>query len=328
MDLVEVIRIIRARWYVMVPLLIVAIALTVGVDRSIPTKYQSTSSLSLLASQSATAGTQSLPGTRNPFMSYGSSLNDTADFLVRRMNSNDAANDLHTRGVTETYTVALAAAAQGPFITLTVNGSNPEHVLSSMNTLIQDTAQQLEAVQAQASVQPQDMIRSMVITQPGPPTKQTKTKTQDVLLTAIGGLVFAFLATFMVESVLASRRRRRRKAPFGANAAQEYDEADAEVAERAGGGDGDGEEPGYGEPGYRAGNYRDENSRAGKYRGGDHGDDEYDEPEYGERERAPEAGGQPTASRWYGMDGAADLERDPFEPAHPELSGRAPSPRD
>jgi len=315
MDLVEVIRIIRARWYVMVPLLIIAIALTVGVDRSIPTKYQSTSSLSLLASQSATAGTQSLPGTRNPFMSYGSSLNDTADFLVRRMNSNDAANDLHTRGVTETYTVALAAAAQGPFITLTVTGSNPEHVLSSMNTLIQDTAQQLEAVQAQASVLPQDMIRSMVITQPGPPTKQTKTKTQDVLLTAIGGLVFAFLATFMVESVLASRRRRRRRAPFGANAAPEYDEADAEVAERVGG---NGDEPGYGEPGYRDGKYRDESHR----------DDEYGEPGYSERERASEAGGQPTASRWYGMDGAADLERDPFEPAHPELSGRAPSPRD
>lgn len=321
MDLVEVIRIIRARWYVMVPLLIVAIALTVGVDRSIPTKYQSTSSVSLLASQSATAGTQSLPGTRNPFMSYGSSLNDTADFLVRRMNSNDAANDLRNRGVTEAYTVALAAAAQGPFITLTVTGPNPEHVLTSMNTLIQDTAQQLEAVQAQASVQPQDMIRSMVITQPGPPTKQTKTKTQDVLLTAIGGLVIAFLATFMVESVLASRRRRRRKAPFGANAAQEYDEADAEAAERAGG---NGDESGYGDPGYRDGNYRDS----------EYGDDEYGEPEYrengyGERERAAEAGGQPpTASRWYGMDGAADLERDPFEPAHPELSGRAPSPRD
>lgn len=321
MDLAEVIRIIRARWYVMVPLLIVAIALTVGVDRSIPTKYQSTSSLSLLASESATAGTQTLPGTRNPFLSYGSSLNDTADFLVRRMNSTGAADDLHTRGVTETYAVALAAAAQGPFITLTVTGSDPEHVLTSVNTLIQYTAQQLEAVQAQASVQPRDMIRSMVITPPGSPTKQTKTKTQDVLLTAIGGLVIAFLTTFMVESVLASRRRRRRKVPFGGGA-KEYDEAGAEAAERMGG-NGDG--PGYGEPGYRGGNYRD-----GEY--GD--DDEYGEPDYaedgyGERERATESGGQsPVASRWYGMDGAPDLERDPFEPAHPELSGRAPSPRD
>lgn len=307
MDLAEVIRIIRARWYVTVPLLIVAIALTVGVDRSIPTKYQSTSSLSLLASESATAGTQTLPGTRNPFLSYGSSLNDTADFLVRRMNSNDTANDLHSRGVTETYAVALAAAAQGPFITLTVTGSNPEHVLTSMNTLIQYTAQQLEAVQAQASVQPQDMIRSMEITSPGPPTKQTKTKTQDVLLCAIGGLVIAFLATFIVESVLASRRRRRRRVPFGASE-NEYDEADGDAAVRAG--DDDAAE--RGEPGYRGPEYGE--------RGGDRDRDR-------DRERM-ESGAQPTASRWYGMDGATDLDRDPFEAAHPELSGRTNSPRD
>jgi hypothetical protein len=319
MDLVEVIRIIRARWYVMVPLLIVAIALTVGVDRSIATKYQSTSSLSLLASESATAGTSTLPGTRNPFLSYGSSLNDTADFLVRRMNSNDAANDLHGRGVTEAYSVALAAAAQGPFITLTVTGTNPEHVLSSMNTLTQYTAQQLAAVQAAASVQPQDMIRSMIITPPGPPSKQTKTKTQDVLLTAIGGLVIAFLATFLVESVLTSRRRRRRKVPFGANS-PEFDEADAEVGE-GGGLD-------EAEAGYRGSEYGESEYEEPDYAGNGYGERERERPR--ERERADDGGQSPAASRWYGMDGGAgDLEeRDPFEPAHPELSGRAPSPRD
>lgn len=302
MDLVEVFRVIRTRWYVMVPLLIVAIALTIGVDKSIPTKYQSTSSLSLLASESATAGTSTIPGTRNPFLNYNSSLNDTADFLVRRMGSNDVANDLATHGVTDAYAVALAASAQGPFITLTVTGTNAQHVLASMNTLTQYTAQQLEAVQAQASVQPQDMIRSMIIVPPGPPSKQTKTKTQDVLLTGIGGLVVAFLATFIVESVLASRRRRRRRVPFGANA-KGYDEAGAEVAEAEGV---DGFEREYAESEYD--------------------DSEYREPEY--RERAG-SGAEPSGpSRWYGMDGAADLDRDPFEPAHPELSGRAPSPRD
>lgn len=298
MDLVEVFRVIRTRWYVMVPLLVITIALTLGVDKAIPTKYQSTSSLSLLASQSATVGTATLPGTRNPFMNYNSSLNDTADFLVRRMGSNNVASDLAKLGVTDTYAVALAASAQGPFITLTVTGTNPQHVLDSMNTLTQYTAQQLEAVQAQAAVQPQDMIRSMIIVPPSTPSKQTKTKTQDVLLTAFGGLVIAFLATFLVESVLASRRRRRRTVPFGANA-PEYDESDPEVAERAGG---DGLDPDY-----------------------DEGD--YDDSEYGER---PGGRGeqQSVRSRWYGMDGAPDLDRDPFEPARPELSGRVQSPRD
>ena len=291
MDLAEVIRVIRTRWYVMVPLLLLTIALTVGVDRSIPTKYQSTSELSLLASQSATAGTDKLPGTGNPFLNYGSSLNDTADFLVRRLGSNDSGSDLAKLGVTETYAVALAAAAQGPFITLTVTGSSPEHILTSMNTLTDYTVQQLERVQEQAGVKPVDMIRSIVIVPPSTPSPQTKTKTQDVLGTAIGGLVIAFLATFVVESIVAPRRRRRRRVPFGADS----DGFDADPYSAA------------------VETERD--------------DDEHAQPN-GRAASNHTASNQTSASRWYGMDGAGDLDRDPFEPAHPELSGRAPGARD
>lgn len=281
MDLVEVIRVIRTRWYVMVPLLLLTIALTVGVDRSIPTTYQANSEVSLLASQSATTGTSTLPGTGNPFMNYGSSLNDTADFLVRRLSSNDAANDLKNQGVTESFAVALAAAAQGPFITLTVTGASPEHVLSSMNTLTNYTVQQLAKLQQQAGVKPADMIRMMVIVPPGPPSPQTKSKTQDVLGIAIGGLVITFLATFVVESILASRRRRRRRVPFGADGDALDADSDAAAIE------------------------------------------------YGRGAPASASAPAPaTPSRWYGMDGASDLDRDPFEPAGPKLSGRAPGARD
>lgn len=293
MDLAEVIRVIRTRWYVMVPLLLLTIALTVGVDRSIPTKYQSTSEISLLASQSATAGTEKVPGTGNAFLNFGSSLNDTADFLVRRLSSNDSGNDLAKLGVTETYAVALAAAAQGPFITLSVTGSNPEHILTSMNTLTDYTVQQLEKVQEQAQVKPVDMIRSIVIVPPSTPSAQTKTKTQDVLGVAIGGLVIAFLATFVVESILASRRRRRRRVPFGADADEGFDaEAESAAVETV----------------------RDDADDRVQTNGNGNG-------------RAATAA-QASASRWYGMDGAADLDRDPFEPAHPELSGRAPGTRE
>jgi hypothetical protein len=276
----------------MVPLLLITIALTVGVDRSIPTKYQSTSEISLLASQSATAGTDKVPGTGNAFLNFGSSLNDTADFLVRRLGSNDSGSDLAKLGVTESYAVALAAAAQGPFITLTVTGSNPEHILTSMNTLTDYTVQQLAKVQEQAGVKPVDMIRSIVIVPPSTPAPQTKTKTQDVLGVAIGGLVIAFLATFVVESIIASRRRRRRRVPFGADSDEGFD-ADVESAAV---------ETAPDEADERAQAHANGNGRA--------------------------AASTASASRWYGMDGAADLDRDPFEPAHPELSSRAPGTRD
>jgi hypothetical protein len=300
MDLVEVVRVIRARWYVLLPLLLLTAALVVGVDKSVPTKYQSTSSLTLLASQSATTGTSTVPGSGNPFGNFNSSLNDTADFLVRRMGSTGVANDLRGGGVTEAYVVALAAGAQGPFITLSVTGTDPKHVLASLNTLSNYTQQQLQAVQQQASVKPIDMIRSMVIVPPGPPSPQTKTKTQDVLGAGIGGLVVTFLAVFVVDNIAASRKRRRRRVPFGADA-----DVDANaVADSDAGVDVD----------------VDLDADAGL------------QAESGSGSGARlEAETEPLSSpSWYpdSVRGVDALERDPFEPARPELTGRAPGPRD
>ena len=128
---------------------------------------------------------------------------------------------------------------------------------------------------------------------PSTPTAQTKTKTQDVLGVAIGGLVITFLATFVVESIFASHRRRRRRVPFGADSDEGFDaEAESAAVETE----------------------RDEAADRPQTNGNGNG-------------RAATAS-QASASRWYGMDGAADLDRDPFEPAHPELSGRAPGTHD
>jgi capsular polysaccharide biosynthesis protein len=334
MDLVEVARIIRARWYVLVPLLLLTVALAVGVNRAVPTKYQSTSSITLLASQSATVGTNTLPGTNNAFMNFNSSLNDTADFLVRRLGSTDAANDLRKRGVTETYVVALAAAAQGPFITLSVTGTDPRHALSSMNTLTAYTQEQLQAVQVQASVKQVDMIRSMVIVPPGPPSAQHKTKTQDVLGTTIGGLVVTFLAVFVVENLAASRKRRRRTVPFGAGADLDAGvdadvdadiDVDAETWRRRAAASAASEieieaEAGTGERAdaevevLAAGALWYAEAEGVDGANGTHGTNG--------------ANGANGANGTNGTDGVSALERDPFEPARPELTGRAPGPRD
>jgi len=213
MNFHEAVAVLRRRWYVALVLLVVAIAATAGMDKAIPGKYQATSTFSLLASHQAIQGTGSAPGTKNPFLSYDTSLNATADFLVRRLDSPDDGLKLQGDGVTEAYSAALAAAAVGPFITLTVTGTDPQHVTASMKTLLAFSQQELEDVQTQSGVAPAAMIGSIVVVAPGPPTPQHKTKTQAVLGTAIGGLVLVFLGTFLADSLADSRRRRRRGRP-------------------------------------------------------------------------------------------------------------------
>ena len=207
MNLAEIGRIIRKRWYVLLPMLLLASGLTAGVDKSIPVSYQSTGMVSLLASQEAVKGTSALPGTENVFLSFNSSLNDTADFLTRRINSSADAQKLAAEGVTGTYSEVLAAS-QGPFIALTVNGPNAAIASKEMTTLIAFTGQELQRLQQQENVPAVDMIQSAVIVPGGVPKAQTKTKLQDTAGAGIGGIALAFLVTLAANSLIESRRRR------------------------------------------------------------------------------------------------------------------------
>jgi hypothetical protein len=212
MSLAEMGRVLRRRWYVLLPLLILAGVLTAGVDLSIPKQYQSTGMVSLLASQQSTKGTTEVPGTGNPFLSFDSSLNDTADFLVRNVEAGPAAQQLAAQDVTD-YSVALAAS-QGPFIELTTDGKTPAAARSAMTTLIAFTGQQLQALQQQQGVPPQDMITSAVIVPPGAAVAQNKKRIQDTLGAAAAGLALALLVTMALDSLgRAGRRRRGRSAP-------------------------------------------------------------------------------------------------------------------
>jgi hypothetical protein len=210
MNLSEAARVIRSRWYVILPLLVLTLVATLGVDRAVPTKYQATSTFSLLASQQAVQGTTAAPGTDNAFLSFDGSLNDMADFLTRRVDAPDSAKQLQQLGVTEAYSADLAANAEGPFITLTVTGTDPAHVSTSINTLFKFSQQELADIQTQASVAPSAMIGSILIVAPGPPTTQLKSKIQGVIGVAVVGLVLSFLATFAADSLTAARARRRR----------------------------------------------------------------------------------------------------------------------
>ncbi|MFD0330507.1 hypothetical protein ACFQZC_25675 [Streptacidiphilus monticola] len=54
MDLAEIYRVLRRRWYVLVPGLVVAVGLAAAAWYVLPMKYQSNSTVELLNSQKAT----------------------------------------------------------------------------------------------------------------------------------------------------------------------------------------------------------------------------------------------------------------------------------
>ncbi|MCZ4123024.1 chain length determinant protein [Streptomyces sp. H39-S7] len=200
MDLAEICRVMRRRWYVLLPGLLLTAALTAGVYLVVPITYQSQSTVALLNSQKATVAFDG-----NPFLSTQTSLTGMADSLARNLNSDASIADLKARGVTGVYQAMIADNAQGPLMWLTVTGTDPDSVLESDKILTEYAESRLQQFQTEQSVAPNAMIRMTTIVPPQNPVAQTKTRLEYLIMAGGLGLVTSLVATFYVEA----RRRPR-----------------------------------------------------------------------------------------------------------------------
>lgn len=206
MTIGEIGAVLRRRWYVMVPLTVLSLLAGLHLYRSVPVAYQSQSSVALLDS---TAVAELAPAFGNPISNAGGSLVVTADVLIRTLSGTDAARDLQGLGVTDPYTVGFAANTSGPMLTLTVTGFDRSKVLEETSTLTTFAGEQLNALQAAAKVQPAYFVQTAPVVLPQTPVPQLKSRYQQVLGVVILGTTTGFALSFVAESLLNVRRRRR-----------------------------------------------------------------------------------------------------------------------
>nr|WSZ13059.1 chain length determinant protein [Streptomyces canus] len=200
MDLAEIFRVMRRRWYILLPGLLLTIGLTVAVALTVPVTYQSQSTVVLLNSEKATKAYDG-----NPFLSTQTSLTGMADSLARNLNSDVSLRELKSRGATGTFEAKLADNAQGPLMWLTVTGTDKKAVLKSDRLLTEYADERLVEFQKQQSVTENARIRMMTIVAPQNPMAQTKTRLEYMIMAGGLGLVLSLVATFYVEA----RRRPR-----------------------------------------------------------------------------------------------------------------------
>jgi hypothetical protein len=200
MDLAEIFRVMRRRWYVLLPGVLLTAGLMVAVTLLVPVTYQSQSTVALLNSKKATVAYDG-----NPFLSTQTSLTGMADGLARNLNSDGSIRELKSRGATGTFEAKLADNAQGPFMWLTVTGTEKSAVLSSNKTFTAYAKERLEQFQDEQSVESDAMIQMTTIVPPQNPVAQTKTRLQYLIMAGALGLVLSLVAVFYVEA----RRRGR-----------------------------------------------------------------------------------------------------------------------
>ncbi|WP_053850121.1 Wzz/FepE/Etk N-terminal domain-containing protein [Streptomyces sp. NRRL B-24085] len=222
MDLAEIFRVMRRRWYVLLPGLLLTVGLTVAVAVTVPVTYQSQSTVVLLNSEKATKAYDG-----NPFLSTQTSLTGMADSLARNLNSDASLRELKSRGATGTFEAKLADNAQGPLMWLTVTGTDKKAVLKSDRILTAYAGERLVQFQKQQSVTTDAMIRMSTIVAPQNPIAQTKTRIEYMVMAGGLGLVLSLVATFYAEA-----RRRPRPAVREEEPVRPAGEAAESVAEQ------------------------------------------------------------------------------------------------
>ncbi|AZP15857.1 O-antigen ligase domain-containing protein [Streptomyces aquilus] len=206
MSLGDILAIMRRRWYCMVPLTLLSVLAGGYLFRTVPVSYESQSSVTLLDS---TAIADLAPTFGNPLSNAGGSLVVTADVLIRTLQSNDSAKELHSRGVTDRYTVGFAPNADSPLLTLSVTGTDRAKVLRETTTLTKFTGEQLKALQAASKVPSGYAVQSAPVVLPQTPVSQPKSRYQNIAAVVIVGMVAAFLLSILAEGVAVVRRRGR-----------------------------------------------------------------------------------------------------------------------
>ncbi|MFF7450170.1 MULTISPECIES: O-antigen ligase family protein [unclassified Streptomyces] len=210
MSLGDLLAIMRRRWYFMVPLTLLSLLAGGYFYRTVPVSYESQSSVTLLDS---TAIAELAPTFGNPLSNAGGSLVVTADVLIRTLQSGDSAKELHSRGVTDRYTVGFAPDADSPLLTLSVTGTDQKKVLHETTVLTDFAGEQLKALQAASKVPKTYVVQTAPVVLPQTPVSEPKSRYQSIAAVVIVGLVSAFLLSILAEGVAVVRRRGR--APAG-----------------------------------------------------------------------------------------------------------------
>ncbi|MEV0181901.1 O-antigen ligase family protein [Streptomyces sp. NPDC050625] len=206
MSLGEIWAILRRRWYFMVPFTLLSLVGGGYLYVTVPVSYQSQSSVALLDSS---AVSRLAPTFGNPISNAGGSLIVTADVLIRTLESNDAAKELSSRGVTDPYTAGFAPASESPLLLLSVTGTDRAKVLRETNVLTTFAGEQLSALQAAAKVPHAYFVQTAPVVLPQTPVAKSKSRYQDIAAVVILGVVSAFLLSILMEGVAVVRRRRR-----------------------------------------------------------------------------------------------------------------------
>lgn len=210
------------RWYIIIPGILVAAALTAMTWFVVPPTYQRTATLLLVP------GAGTVPDEGNPYFYLGG-LTQAADVVVRAVGSENLRRDIKSRFPGVAVQVTRDPTTAGPVILIVVEAADDESAAAVQNELVQRTSEDLRDLQKADRVPSSDRIqvRSVAIDAQG----TLRNRSRMVLAAGVGIFTLALLVavSVLVEIVSSARSRGR---SIRANEAAERSDRDTDHGTR------------------------------------------------------------------------------------------------
>jgi hypothetical protein len=220
MSLKVLLQRIMRRWYCVLAGLLAVAGLCYWVNAHTPVQYRIQGSVVLLPSSETVGG-------GNPYL-FLTGLGQAMDVVTRRITAPAVKDPIAGLYPHTTYTATADQTNGSSILLVSVTSDTQSGAHAVLSTVMAQVPKILVGMQDELSVPQQGRIGSMPVTSQQEPTVDSKSRTQLLVLAAVGGLALILLLTALIDGLIlkASSRRsargvRGRKAPVRRRAGED-----------------------------------------------------------------------------------------------------------
>ncbi|WP_434446160.1 hypothetical protein [Lentzea sp. E54] len=214
MDFWGTVRVLRRRWYIALPAVLLTGVLALSVYITVPTRYESSGVLVLT---SPAAGGRYSEKTKpedvvkvNPLLQFDGSLTTTAQILTQVLGDPKTAEELAGKGSTATYT-ANTGPVGGPLLFVSTEADSAESAEGLVGKVLEKTVNELAAQQKALNAPEQTFITAQILVQPTTASAKIGGKVRYVGAATVVLLLLTIASTFAADSIMLRAKRRKDK---------------------------------------------------------------------------------------------------------------------
>lgn len=211
MDFWGAMRLVRRRWYVVVPALLASIGIAYLVFASIPTRFQSTGAIVLTTPSTGGRVTNNPDeGVKiNPLLAFDGSLTTTAQILVQILGDPQTHKSLGAGAGSSQNYVANTGDNSSPFLFVVADSDTAAGAEALVTKVLDHARAELAARQTELKAPESTFISAQVLVKPTAAEAQIGGKIRFAGAAMVLGLIMTAASTFGSESVMLALRRRR-----------------------------------------------------------------------------------------------------------------------